>query len=56
MARIKRPIKAKLISLVSDVETIQLQKKMKTLNSISAAYIWKPLPVKITLIRSAEYL
>ena len=54
-ARINRPIKAKLTSLASDVETIQFQKKMKTLNSMSAAYIWKPLPVKITLIRSAEY-
>ena len=29
---------------------------MKALNLISSAYIWKPLPVKITLIRSAEYL
>lgn len=55
MGRIKQPIKAKLNSMVSDVETVKFQKKMKTLNSISAAYIWKPLPVKITLIRSAEY-
>lgn len=55
-ARINRPIKAKLTFMASDVETIQFQKKMKTLNSISAAYIWNPLPVKITLIRSAEYI
>ena len=56
IGRIEKPIKAKWISLVSDVETIKLEKKIKTLNLISAAYIWKPLPVKITLIRSEEYL
>ena len=55
-ARIKRPIKAKWTSLVSDKQTIQVQKKMKALNLISASYIWKPLPVKITLIRSAPFL
>ena len=55
-ARIKQPIKTKLTAITSDVETIQFQKKMKSLNLISAAYIWKPLPVKITLIRSSEYL
>ena len=41
---------------MSDRETIQVQKKMEALNSISAAYVWKPLPVKITLIRSAPFL
>ena len=55
IGRIKRPIKAKWISLVGDVETVKNQKKMKSLNSISAAYVWKPLPVKITLIRSAPW-
>jgi thioesterase domain-containing protein/acyl carrier protein len=55
-ARVKRPIKAKWLSLVSDRETIQVQKKMQALNLISAAYVWKPLPVKITLIRSAPFL
>jgi thioesterase domain-containing protein/acyl carrier protein len=49
------PIKEKWISLVSDVETVKLQKKMKTLNLVSAAYHLKPLPVKITLIRNADW-
>ena len=44
------------MSLVSDRETIQVQKKMKALNLMGAAYVWKPLPVKITLIRSAPFL
>ena len=55
-ARIKKPIKAKWDALVSDEETVKLEKKIKTLNTISEAYVWKPLPVKITLIRSSEYL
>lgn len=54
--RIKKPIKKKWTSLVSDRETILMEKKMKALNLISSAYVWKPLPVKITLIRSSEYL
>ncbi|RYG39424.1 MAG: hypothetical protein EOO01_29245, partial [Chitinophagaceae bacterium] len=54
--RIKRPIKAKWTSLVSDKETIQFQKKMRALNVMGAAYVWKPLPVKVTLIRSAPFL
>ena len=37
------------------METVKLHKKIKTLNSISAAYIWKPLPVRIALIRSAPW-
>jgi thioesterase domain-containing protein/acyl carrier protein len=56
MGRVHRPIKVKWISLVSNRETIQLQKKLKALTLISAAYVWKPLPVKITLIRSAPFL
>ncbi|MHA4844101.1 condensation domain-containing protein [Flavitalea antarctica] len=56
MTRVKEPIKTKWDSLMSDRETIQVQKKMEALNSISAAYVWKPLPVKITLIRSAPFL
>jgi thioesterase domain-containing protein/acyl carrier protein len=55
-ARIKHPLKAKWTSLVSDRQTILVQKKMKALNTVSAAYVWKPLPVKITLIRSAPFL
>jgi thioesterase domain-containing protein/acyl carrier protein len=55
IGRIKRPIMRKWTYLISDRETIRFKKKMKTLNLISAAYNWKPLPVKITLIRSAEY-
>lgn len=55
IGRIKKPIKARWISLVGDVETVKLHKKIKTLNSISAAYIWKPLPVRIALIRSAPW-
>ena len=54
-ARIKK-LKEKWNSLTSDVETANLQKKIKTLILISEAYVWKSLPVKITLIRSAEYL
>jgi thioesterase domain-containing protein len=59
IGRIKRPIQVKWISLVGDREErerILFQKKMKTLNLIYEAYIWKPLPVKITLIRSSEYV
>src|SRR5688500_12785487 len=56
MTRVKRPIKTKWVSLMSDRETIQVRKKMEALNLISAAYVWKPLPVKITLIRSAPFL
>ena len=56
IGRVGRPIKAKWMSLVSDRETLQLQEKLKILNLIDVAYIWKPLPVKITLIRSSEYL
>jgi thioesterase domain-containing protein/acyl carrier protein len=56
IGRVKQPIKAKWISLVSDVETIKFQKKMKTLNLTSAAYVWKPLPAKITLIRSGHWI
>jgi thioesterase domain-containing protein len=56
ISRIKKPTKAKWISLIGDVETVRLRKKMKTLNLVSAAYIWKPLPVKITLIRSAPWI
>jgi thioesterase domain-containing protein/acyl carrier protein len=58
ISRIKRPIIVKWISLVGnreERERILFKKKMKTLNLIYEAYIWKPLPVKITLIRSAEY-
>ncbi|HTE28642.1 condensation domain-containing protein [Flavitalea sp.] len=54
--RVKQPIRERWISLVSDKQAIQLQKKLKTLTLIGAAYIWKPLPVKITLIRSAPFL
>lgn len=54
--RIKQPIKAKLISLVSDQDTIKHQKLMKTLNSTDESYLWKPLPVKVTLIRSAPWI
>ena len=56
IGRIKRPIKAKWITLVSDMETVKFQKKMKTLNLIYKAYIWKPLPVKITLIRNSIWI
>ena len=56
IGRVKKPIKAKWVSLVNDVEAIKLQKKMKPLTLTSKAYIWKPLPVKITLIRSAPWL
>ncbi|RYD72853.1 MAG: hypothetical protein EOP53_21190 [Sphingobacteriales bacterium] len=54
--RVVRPIKVKWISLVSNRESIQLQKKLKALTLISAAYVWKPRPAKITLIRSAPFL
>jgi thioesterase domain-containing protein/acyl carrier protein len=53
--RIVRPLKAKLNSYVSDQETLRLQKKMRYFNLMYDAYNWQPLPVKITLIRSAEY-
>ncbi|RYY69000.1 MAG: hypothetical protein EOO13_10760 [Chitinophagaceae bacterium] len=55
IGRIKRPIKARWTELTGDVETVNNQKKIKSLNSVSAAYVWKPLPVKITLIRSAPW-
>jgi thioesterase domain-containing protein/acyl carrier protein len=55
-ARVKRPIKEKWTSLTSDRQTMLVQKKMKALHLIGAAYVWKPLPVKITLIRSAPFL
>lgn len=55
-ARVTKPIKAKLKSLRRDVATVKFEKKMEALNVVSAAYVWKPLPVKITLIRSSEFL
>lgn len=56
MGRIEKPLKEKWTSLVSDKQATLVQKKMKALNLIGASYIWKPLPVKITLIRSAPFL
>jgi thioesterase domain-containing protein/NRPS condensation-like uncharacterized protein/acyl carrier protein len=54
--RIKQPIKAKLNSLISGRDAVKYQKLMKTLNSTDQSYIWKPLPVKVTLIRSAAWI
>lgn len=52
---ISTPIKAKWTYLISDEEKGKIQKKMNALNSVGAAYNWQPLPVKITLIRNADW-
>ena len=60
LGRIQRPIIAKLnslwISLVSDRETNKARKLKKTLHSTGYSYFWKPLPVKVTLIRSSQLI